>query len=338
MIIVMERGATEEQIQKVIDRLVNLDFSVHRSSGAVHTVLGGVGPNEEFDPEEFKVLPGVKECHRVIAPYRLAGRSFRPEGTVVRFPNGVEIGGNRLVVMAGPSCVESAEQIEAAAACARKAGAAFLRAGAFPPGKGPYADPQIQEASLRLLREAADRHGLLVASELNDHTQIAMMLEYVDVLQVGSRNMQNFALLRALGPARRPVLLKRSVSATIEELLVSAEAVLSGGNYDVILCERGIRTFEPSTKFTLDLTAIPMVQKLSHLPILADPSHGTGRRDKVTAMGRAAVAAGADGLLVEVHPDPETARSEGAQSLYPEQFEELMSQCREIARAVGRSL
>jgi 3-deoxy-7-phosphoheptulonate synthase len=338
MIIVMERGATEEQIQKVIDRLVNLDFSVHRSSGAVHTVLGGVGPNEEFDPEEFKVLPGVKECHRVIAPYRLASRSFRPEGTVVRFANGVEVGGRRVAVLAGPSCVESEEQIEAAAAAVRQAGAAFLRAGAFRPGRSPYQGPGIVESNLQLLRAAADRQGLLVASEVNDHTQIPMMLDYVDLLQVSSRNMQNYALLRELGAVKRPVLLKRGVSATIEELLLSAEYVLSGGNYDVILCERGIRTFETYAKYTMDLTAIPVVQKLSHLPMLADPSHGTGRRDKVTAMGRAAVAAGADGLMVEVHPDPESAQSDGAQSLFPEQFNELMEQCRMIAQAVGRSL
>lgn len=336
MIIVMEQGAGEEQIERVIEKLVNLGFSVHRSSGVVHTVLGGVGP-DEFDPEEINVLPGVKSCHRVIAPYKLASRSFRPEGTIVRAGN-AEIGGERVVVMAGPAGVESEESVLRAAEAAAAAGARFLHSGAAKPRFSPHVLESLEERHLAQLRRSAERFGLNVVSEVTDPARIGLFEQYVDVLQVGSRNMQNFDLLRALGAARKPVLLKRSPGATVEELLLSAECVLAGGNYDVILCERGIRTFETGSRFTMDVTAIPVVKRLSHLPILADPSQATGRRDKVIPMGRAAVAAGADGLVVELHPDPDNALSEGAQSLYPEQFAELMSQCRLIASAVGRSL
>jgi 3-deoxy-7-phosphoheptulonate synthase len=282
-------------------------------------------------------MDGVKEAHRIASPYKLASRSFRPGGTVVQV-GGTTIGGDRIVVMAGPGSVESREQIERSAELVAKAGAVVLRGGAFKPQRSPYSFQGIEEEALRLLREAADRHGLLVASEVMDQTQIALVAQYADILQVGARNMENFALLRELGKLRKPVLLKRGVSATIEELLLSAEYILSGGNYDVILCERGIRTFETYTRNTMDISAIPVVKKLSHLPIIADPSHGTGRRDKVVPMARAAVAAGADGLLVEVHPDPDRALSDGAQSLRPEQFDELMRQLRMIAPAVGRSI
>jgi 3-deoxy-7-phosphoheptulonate synthase len=243
-----------------------------------------------------------------------------------------------VVVIAGPGSVENREQIERAAECVAKAGAVMIRAGAFKPQSSPYSFDGMGEEGLRLLREAADRHGLLVVTEVRDQTEIALVAQYADILQVGARNMQNFTLLRELGKLRKPVLLKRGISATIEELLLSAEYILSGGNYDVILCERGIRTFEPYTRHTMDISAIPVVKKLSHLPIVADPSQGTGRRDKVAPMARAAVAAGADGLLVEVHPDPDRALSDGAQSLRPEQFEELMGQLRIIAPAVGRCI
>jgi 3-deoxy-7-phosphoheptulonate synthase len=337
MIVVMEQGATEEQVERIIEKLVTMGFSVHRSTGAVHTVLGGVGPNEEFDPDEFTVLPGVKECHRVIAPYKLASRGFRPEGTVVRVGN-VEIGGPRVVVMAGPSGVESEAQIEAAAEAVAAAGARILRAAAFRPRTSPYGFQGLGEQGLRLLRHAADRHGLLVVSEVLDHTQVELLEQYADILQVGARNMQYFNLLSRLGASRRPVLLKRGMSATIEELLLAAEHILSGGNYNVILCERGIRTFETSVRNTMDIAAIPMVKRLSHLPIVADPSHGTGRRDKVLPMARAAIAAGADGLLVEVHPNPDEALSDGPQSLTPDQFTEMMNQVRALAGVVGRTL
>src|SRR5690242_14493346 len=330
MLVVMQQGATEEQVQNVIDRLVELDFNVHRSTGVMHTVLGGVGGRADFDLAIFEVMEGVKEAHRIISPYKLASRIFRPEGTVVRIGK-VEIGGDRVVVMAGPCSVESAEQIERSAEAVAAAGATVIRGGAYKPRSSPYSFQGMGEEGLRLLREAADRHGLLVVSEVMESAQIPVVARYADILQVGARNMQNFNLLRDLGKQRKPVLLKRGISATIEELLLSAEYILSGGNYDVILCERGIRTFETYTRNTMDISAIPVVKKLSHLPIVADPSHGTGRRDKVAPMAKAAVAAGTDGLIVEVHPDPDRALSDGAQSLTPAQFGELMGQLKLIA-------
>ena len=337
MVVVMHEGAEEPQIQKVIDRLVSMGFIVHRSSGVMHTVLGGVGPVGDVDPIEFEVMDGVKECHRIVSPYKLASRHFRPGGTVVKL-NGLEIGGNQVVMMAGPCSVENRDQIDQAAEIVARGGAKVIRGGAFKPRSSPYSFQGLGEAGLRMMREAADRHKLLVVSEVMDQTQIPLMRDYADILQVGARNMQNFNLLRQLGELRKPILLKRGISATIEELLLSAEYILSGGNYDVILCERGIRTFENATRNTMDISAIPVVKSLSHLPIVADPSHGTGRRDKVLPMARAAVAAGADGLLVEVHHDPDHALSDGAQSLRPNQFAELMDQLRLVAKAVDRSI
>lgn len=337
MLVVMQEGADESQIQKVIDRLVALGFIVHRSSGIVHTVLGGVGPVGDVDPIEFEVMEGVKECHRIVSPYKLASRHFKPGGTVVKIRD-VQIGNTEVVVMAGPCSVENRDQIEQIAEVVARHGAKVIRGGAFKPRTSPYSFQGLGEEGLRMMREAADRHGLLVVSEVMDQTQIPLLCEYSDILQVGARNMQNYNLLRELGQTRKPILLKRGISATIEELLLSAEYVLSGGNYDVILCERGIRTFENATRNTMDISAIPVVKSLSHLPIIADPSHGTGRRDKVLPMARAAVAAGADGLIVEVHHDPDHALSDGAQSLRPQQFAELMEQLGIIAQAVGRSV
>lgn len=331
----MQEGAAEVHIQKVIDRLVSMGFIVHRSSGVMHTVLGGVGPVNDFDPMAFEVMEGVKECHRIVSPYKLASRHFKPGGTVVKIGD-VEIGGNQVVVMAGPCSVENRDQIEQAAEAVAGAGAKVIRGGAFKPRTSPYSFQGLGEDGLRLLREAADRHKLLVVSEVMEQAQIPLLTKYADILQVGARNMQNYNLLRQLGEIRKPILLKRGISATIEELLLSAEYIMSGGNYDVMLCERGIRTFETSTRNTMDISAIPVVKSLSHLPIIADPSHGTGRRDKVLPMARAAVAAGADGLLIEVHHDPDHALSDGAQSLHPAQFTELMGQLRTIAKAVDR--
>jgi 3-deoxy-7-phosphoheptulonate synthase len=333
----MQQGATEEQIEHVIERLTDLGFDVHRSTGVIHTVLGGVGGKYDFDLAVFEVMEGVKEAHRIVSPYKLASRSFRPGGTVVQV-GGVSIGGENVVVMAGPCSVENRDQIEQSAEVVAKAGAKIIRGGAFKPRSSPYAFQGLGEEGLQMLRAAADRHKLLVVSEVMDQTQIPLVAAYSDILQVGARNMQNFTLLRELGRQSKPVLLKRGIAATIEELLLSAEYVLAGGNYNVILCERGIRTFETYTRNTMDISAIPVVKKLSHLPIVADPSHGTGRRDKVAPMARAAVAAGADGLLVEVHPDPDRALSDGAQSLRPEQFDDLMRQLRIIAPAVGRTI
>jgi 3-deoxy-7-phosphoheptulonate synthase len=291
----------------------------------------------DVDLEVFEVMEGVKEAHRIASPYKLASRNFNPGGTVVK-AGGVSIGGEQVVVMAGPCSVESREQIDCVAAQVARAGARVIRGGAFKPRSSPYSFQGLGGEGLQMLRAAADRNGLIVVSEVMDQTQIPLVAEYSDILQVGARNMQNFNLLRELGKLRKPVLLKRGIAATIEELLLSAEYIMAGGNYDVILCERGIRTFETYTRNTMDISAIPVVKKLSHLPMVADPSHGTGRRDKVAPMARAAVAAGADGLLIEVHPDPDRALSDGAQSLRPEQFEELMGQLRMIAPAVGRTI
>lgn len=338
MIVAMQAGATEDQIQNVIEHLVKMGFEVHRSTGAVQTVLGAVGQRVEFDLRQIELLEGVQEVHRISAPYKLAARSFRPEGTRVKLSNGLEVGGEQVVVMAGPCSVESRDQLLRTAELVAKAGAKVLRGGAFKPRSSPYSFQGLGEEGLQLLREVADRYGMLVISEVMEISQIPVMMPYVDIFQIGARNMQNFNLLREIGKVRKPALLKRGVAATIEELLLSAEYIMAGGNYDVILCERGIRTFETYTRNTMDISAIPVTKKLSHLPITADPSHGTGRRDKVAPMARAAVAAGADALLIEVHHDPEKALSDGPQSLYPEQFAELMQQVRIIASAVGRTV
>jgi 3-deoxy-7-phosphoheptulonate synthase len=337
MLVVMQENASPEQIQRVMDRLIEDGFDVHRSTGTFHTVLGGVGGRTDFDIGVFEVLEGVREVHRIVSAYKLASRVFRPQGTIVRIGN-VKIGGNNVVVMAGPCSVESRDQIERAADIVADGGAKVIRGGAFKPRSSPYSFQGMGEEGLQLLRAAADRRGLLVISEVMDATQIPVMLQYADILQIGARNMQNYTLLRELGKIRKPVLLKRGLAATIEELLLSAEYILSGGNYDVMLCERGIRTFETYTRNTFDVSAIPVVKKLSHLPMIGDPSHGTGRRDQVPPMARAAVAAGADGLLMEVHHDPDHALSDGAQSLTAAQYMELMKQLRLIAEAVGRTI
>ncbi len=338
MVVVMQEGATEDQIQSVINKLMGMGFDIHRSTGARHTVLGAVGAKLDFDTRDIELLVGVAEVLRISAPYKLASRQFRPEGSVVQLGKDVAVGGEQMVVMAGPCSVESAEQIDMIAETVSKLGARVLRGGAFKPRTSPYSFQGMGPKGLELLRRSADKHNLLVVSEIMDPAQLPLMLEYVDVLQVGARNMQNYNLLKDLGKAPKPILLKRGIAATIEELLLSAEYIMSGGNYNVILCERGIRTFESYTRNTLDISAIPVIHKLSHLPIVVDPSHGTGRRDKVPPMARAALAAGADGLLVEVHNEPEKALSDGAQSLYPNQFEELMKELRMIAPAVGRRI
>jgi 3-deoxy-7-phosphoheptulonate synthase len=337
MVVVMQERATDEQVQRVISQLVEMGFDVHRSTGALRTVIGAVGGNRVGDPRLLEVLDGVQEVLRITEPYKLASRTFRPENSVITIGD-VRIGGDEVVVMAGPCSAESEEQVEAAAAAVKRAGAKVLRGGAFKPRSSPYSFQGLGEEGLRLLRGAADRHNLKLVSEVMDISQLEVIQRYSDILPVGARNMQNFTLLRELGHARTPVLLKRGISATIEEWLLSAEYILAGGNTNVMLCERGIRTFESYTRNTLDISAIPVVRKLSHLPILVDPSHGTGLRDKVAPMARAAVAAGADGLLIEVHHDPDHALSDGAQSLFPAQFDRLMAELRIIAPAIGRSI
>jgi 3-deoxy-7-phosphoheptulonate synthase len=338
MVIVMEQTASEEQIQKVIETLVEVGYDVHRSTGAAHTVLGAVGvPREVVDPTAIELIQGVREVIKISEPYKLVGRTFRASDSVVDVA-GVKVGGREVIVMAGPCSVETRDQLRDVSTSVQSSGARVLRGGAFKPRTSPYSFQGHGERALQWMREAADELGLAVVSEVMDIRTIEMMLRYVDCLQVGARNMQNFDLLKELGKVRKPVLLKRGLSATIEELLLSAEYILAGGNSQVVLCERGIRTFENATRNTLDISAIPVVKKLSHLPILVDPSHGTGRRDKVIPMARAAIAAGADGLLIEVHNNPEKALSDGAQSLYPEQFDKLMGELRVIAPVLGRTL
>ena len=333
----MEERASEEQVQHVIAQLVEKGFDIHRSTGQLRSVLGAVGGNRSFDTRLIEVMDGVHEVLRITEPYKLASRTFKPERRAVSFDE-FRVGGDEVIVMAGPCSVETEEQIAAAAAAVKKAGAKILRGGAFKPRSSPYSFQGLGEDGLRMMRAAADAEGLKVVSEVMDVSQIELVAGYADILQVGARNMQNYTLLRELGKARTPVLLKRGIAATIEEWLLSAEYVLAGGNTDVILCERGIRTFESYTRNTLDISAIPVIQKLSHLPIIADPSHGTGLRDKVAPMARAAIAAGADGLIIEVHPDPDHALSDGAQSIFPPQFDRLMAELRIIAPAIGRSI
>ncbi len=337
MVVVMRERASDAQIQSVIAKLTEMGFDVHRSTGALRTVLGAVGGSRQFDTALLEVLDGVQEVHRITEPYKLASRSFKSDNTVIVIDD-VRIGGDEVIVMAGPCSAESEEQVEASAAAVKRAGAKILRGGAFKPRSSPYSFQGMGEEGLRLLRSAADRHNLKLITEVMDLSQIELIEKYAHILQVGARNMQNFTLLRELGRSRTPVMVKRGISATIEEWLLSAEYVLAGGNPNVMLCERGIRTFETITRNTFDISAIPMVQQLSHLPVIGDPSHGTGRRDKVAPMARAAVAAGADGLIIEVHHDPDHALSDGAQSLLPQQFDRLMAELRIIAPAIGRSI
>jgi 3-deoxy-7-phosphoheptulonate synthase len=336
MVVVMEERASESQISHVVARLVEMGMDVHRSTGVTRTVLGAVGSGTP-DAALIELMEGVHEVLRISEPYKLASRTFKPDGTVVTIGD-VRIGGDEVIVMAGPCSAETESQVRSTAAAVRRAGAKVFRGGAFKPRSSPYSFQGLGEEGLRLLRDAATTENLELVTEVMDVSQIELIDRYCDIFQVGARNMQNYTLLRELGHVRKPVLLKRGISATIEEWLLSSEYVLSGGNTDVILCERGIRTFETATRNTLDISAIPIVKKLSHLPIIADPSHGTGRRDKVAPMARAAVAAGADGLLIEVHCDPDHALSDGAQSMFPNQFDRLMAELRIIAPAIGRSI
>jgi 3-deoxy-7-phosphoheptulonate synthase len=303
-----------------------------------HTILGVVGDRNRLDIDSFSLMPGVRDVVLVSTPYKLASHEFHPEDTVVRVGENAPVGGMEIAVMAGPCAVESEEQIESTAAMVAATGAQVLRGGAFKPRSSPYSFQGSGVEGLKWLREAADRHGLAVVTEVMTIEQIETVVQYADLLQVGARNMQNYPLLTALGHAGKPVLLKRGMAATIQELLMSAEYVLTEGNPDVILCERGIRTFETATRNTLDLSAVPVVKHLSHLPIIVDPSHGVGTRRFVAAMARAAVAAGADGIMVEIHPNPDKALSDGPQSLPFEDFGLLMNRCRIIATTLGRRL
>ena len=337
MIIVMQKHATDPSIEHVVAELITRGFDVHRSTGADQTVLGVVGKVDTIDPREFELFEGVQEVVRVSEPYKLTSRTFRPHKTVVD-ARGVKIGGDKVVVMAGPCTIENETQMFETARRVARAGARVLRGGAYKPRTSPYAFQGMGVEGLKLLRAAGDENDMATVSEVMELSQIDKMLDYVDILQVGARNMQNFNLLSALGQIRKPILLKRGMSATIQEWLLAAEYIMAGGNYDIILCERGIRTFETYTRNTLDISAIPVIANLSHLPVIADPSHAVGRRDKVMPVARAIVAAGGDGVLIEVHHDPEKAVCDGPQSLYPDQFARLMDELRIIVPAVGRSI
>jgi len=338
MLIVMQHGATAEEIQRVVATIEEMGYQARPMPGKQRTAVGLVGNDGKVDASRLEALPGVLEIIHVSQPYKQVSREWKAENTVVHLPGGVAIGGEEIVVVAGPCSVESEQQIVAAARAVRDAGAVALRGGAFKPRTSPYSFQGLGKRGLELLATAREETGLAIVTEAMDPEGLDLVARYADVIQIGARNMQNYSLLKRAGHVGKPVLLKRGISATITELLLSAEYILAEGNPQVILCERGIRGFDTATRFVFDLTAIPLVQKLSHLPILADPSHATGLRAKVTPMARAAIAAGADGLLIEVHPQPDRALSDGAQSLSPDQFSDLMRQCRAIADVIGRRI
>jgi len=337
MVIVLEKNVADKQIENIIKHLEDFGFAVHKSTGVEQIVLGAIGVKPDFDTRNVKIIDGVAEVYRITEPYKLASRSFQKENTVITI-KGIPIGGNEVMMMAGPCSIESEEQIFTLAEIVSKSGAKILRGGAFKPRTSPYAFQGMGEEGLKLIRKAADAYNLIVITEVMENAQIDLIGKYTDIYQVGARNMQNFSLLKELGKTNIPIMLKRGLSATIEEWLMSAEYILSNGNRQIMLCERGIRTFETATRNTFDLSAIPVLQKKSHLPVVADPSHATGLRDKVLPMARAAVAAGADALMVEVHHQPEKALSDGPQALLPEQFMELMRQIRLIAEVIGRKI
>jgi len=337
MLVVMQAHATEEQVRAICEKIEAAGYRAHAIPGAERTAIGITGNRGEVELG-LEEMPGVAEVIRVTRPYKLVSRDVKQDNTVVRFSNSASIGGPELAIIAGPCAVESREQTFAIAERVHRAGAQFFRGGAYKPRTSPYSFQGLGEEGLRILAEVRERWGMRIVTEAIDHESLELVEEYADVIQIGARNMQNFSLLKRAGRAKKPVLLKRGMAATLEEFLMAAEYVMCEGNYDVILCERGVRTFADHTRNTLDLSVVPAVHRLSHLPILVDPSHGTGKRNKVTPLSRAAVAVGADGLIVEVHNDPDRALSDGMQSLYPDQFDELMSEVRQIAAVVRREL
>jgi 3-deoxy-7-phosphoheptulonate synthase len=337
MIIVMKQGATQAQITNVTARIEQWGCQAHISEGEERTVIGIIGNGRPLDRAPLERMSGVERTVPILRPFKLASRDFHPKDTVIEL-NGTSIGGDRVIVMAGPCAVESREQLLEAADAVKEAGATVLRGGAYKPRTSPYSFQGMGEEGLQLLAEARDRTGLLIVTEVMEPDLVPLISTYADILQIGARSMQNYALLHAVGEAQKPVLLKRGMMSTVEELLMSAEYILSHGNNRVILCERGIRTFEPYTRNTLDVSAVPLLKQLSHLPVIADPSHGTGKWELVEPVTRAAVAAGADGLLIEVHPNPAEALSDGAQSLKLERFAALMAHLAPVAEAIGRTL
>lgn len=337
MIVIMQSEATEEQLRAIMGKIRELGFAPHLSRGEKRTIVGVVGNKRKVDPQVFMVLPGVENVVPILRPFKLASREFKKNATVINV-NGAAIGSKKAVIMAGPCAVESRDQTMRAAEAVAESGAKILRGGAFKPRTSPYSFQGLKEEGLKILREAADKHGLAVVTEVMSPHDVDLVASYADILQVGARNMQNFSLLEAVGKIRKPVLLKRGMMSTVEELLMSAEYILANGNSDVILCERGIRSFETYTRNTLDISAVPLIKSLSHLPVIVDPSHATGKRELVGPVSKAAIAAGADGLIIEVHPEPEKALSDGVQSLRPDEFSSLMEELSKIADAVGRAL
>ncbi len=337
VVVVVDKNISEKKLENIIKHLEDYGFNVHKSTGIKQIVLGAIGVKPDFDIRNIKVLDGVVEVFRITEPFKLASRSFKSENSILKIKD-VEIGGNDIIVMAGPCSVECEDQIFSLAETVAKNGAKILRGGAFKPRTSPYSFQGLGEEGLKLMRSAADVNNLLVVTEVMQIEQIELVEKYADILQIGARNMQNFPFLRELGKSKKPVMLKRGLAATIEEWIMAAEYILTNGNPNVMLCERGIRTFETYTRNTFDVSAIPVVHKKSHLPIVADPSHATGYRDQVVPMARAAVAAGADAVIVEVHNDPEKALSDGPQSITPEQFEKMMIELKAIANAIGRNI
>src|SRR5580704_7739717 len=338
MLVVMKAHATEEQVRGVCEKIEKLGYRAHAMPGAQRTAIGITGNKGEVEQGTLEEMPGVQEVIKVSKPYKLVSRDVKQENTIIRFPGAAATGGPGLAIVAGPCGIETREQAFAVAERVHRAGAQFFRGGAYKPRTSPYAFQGLGEEGLRIMAEIRQQFGLKIITEAVDYESLDLVDEYADVIQIGARNMQNFSLLKRAGRAKKPVLLKRGMSATLEEFLMAAEYILSEGNYNVALCERGVRTFADHTRNTLDLSLVPAVQRLSHLPIFVDPSHGTGKRNKVTPLSRAAVAVGADGLMVEVHHKPDEALSDGPQSLFPDQFDELMVQVRQIASVVGRTV
>jgi 3-deoxy-7-phosphoheptulonate synthase len=344
MLVVMQAQATEEQVRAVCNKIEALGYRPHAMPGAQRTAIGITGNRGEVESGSLEEMPGVQEVIRVSKPYKLVSRDTKPDNTIIKFAAAnastlpITIGGRDLAIIAGPCGIESREQAFAIAERVARAGAQFFRGGAYKPRTSPYSFQGLGEEGLKIMAEVRDRFGLLIVTEAVDYESLDLVDQYADVIQIGARNMQNFSLLKRAGRARKPVLLKRGISATLEEFLMAAEYIMSEGNYNIVLCERGVRTFADHTRNTLDLSIVPAVQRLSHLPIVVDPSHGTGKRNKVTPLSRAAVAVGADGLIVEVHHDPDRALSDGMQSLYPDQFDALMRQVKQIAAVLERSV
>jgi 3-deoxy-7-phosphoheptulonate synthase len=339
MLVVMQAHATEEQVRGVCEKIEKMGYRAHAMPGAQRTAIGITGNRGEVEPGMLEDLPGVQEVIQVSKPYKLVSRELKPDNTVIRFAGtGATIGGPGLAIVAGPCAIETREQAFIVAERVHRGGAQFFRGGAYKPRTSPYSFQGLGEEGLRIMAEIRQQFGMTIITEAIDNESLDLVEEYADMIQIGARNMQNFSLLKRAGRSKKPVLLKRGMSATLEEFLMAAEYILSEGNYNVALCERGVRTFADHTRNTLDLSVVPAVQRLSHLPILVDPSHGTGKRNKVTPLSRAAVAVGADGLMVEVHHQPDQALSDGPQSLYPDQFDELMAQVRQIAAVVGKTV